>query len=78
MGIGPATWANFVLETEDRGYGLRATRSFEPGQIIVEYTGEIITQEEGGRRLEEVYKDNQVIPFSLQPVYLLTTPRTTT
>ena len=54
-------------KTEDRGYGLRATRSFDPGQIIVEYTGEIITQEEGGRRLEEVYKDNQVAtPFSSQ------------
>ncbi|KAF8538430.1 hypothetical protein BDD12DRAFT_885208 [Trichophaea hybrida] len=47
-----------VALTSDRGYGLRATRSFEPGQIIVEYTGEIITQEESERRLEEVYKDN--------------------
>jgi histone-lysine N-methyltransferase ASH1L len=39
---------------------LRASRSFDPGQIIVEYTGEIITQEESDRRLDEVYKDNTV------------------
>ncbi|KAI5812835.1 hypothetical protein BZA77DRAFT_133501 [Pyronema omphalodes] len=48
-----------VAQTENRGYGLRALRSFEPFQIIVEYTGEIITQEESERRLDEVYKDNQ-------------------
>jgi hypothetical protein len=39
-------------------------RSFEPGQIIVEYTGEIITQEESDRRLDEVYKDSTVRRFS--------------
>ncbi|KAI5806885.1 hypothetical protein EDC01DRAFT_608759, partial [Geopyxis carbonaria] len=48
-----------VFLTEDRGYGLRATRSFDPHQIIVEYTGEIVTQEESERRMDEVYKDNQ-------------------
>lgn len=48
-----------VFLTEDRGYGLKALRSFEPRQIIVEYTGEIITQEESERRLVEVYKDRK-------------------
>jgi uncharacterized membrane protein len=41
-------------------------RSFGPGQIIVEYTGEIITQEESDRRLDEVYKDKKVRRISLR------------
>jgi len=49
-----------VSQTGNRGYGLRALRSFEPGQIIVEYSGEIITQEESERRLDEVYNNNKV------------------
>ena len=48
------------MQTANCGHGLRATRSFEPNQIIVEYTGEIITQEESERRMVEVYKDNKV------------------
>ncbi|GAB1205755.1 hypothetical protein APSETT445_004434 [Aspergillus pseudonomiae] len=35
-----------VIKTEDRGYGVRSNRTFEPNQVIVEYTGEIITQAE--------------------------------
>jgi [histone H3]-lysine4 N-trimethyltransferase ASH1L len=49
-----------VLKTEDRGFGIRANRCFEPGQIIMEYTGEIITEDECERRMEEKYKDNEV------------------
>ncbi|KAK6857007.1 histone-lysine N-methyltransferase ASH1L [Apiospora arundinis] len=48
-----------VVKTSDRGYGIRANRCFEPGQIIMEYTGEIITEEECDRRMNEKYKDNQ-------------------
>ncbi|KAK8073911.1 histone-lysine N-methyltransferase ASH1L [Apiospora phragmitis] len=48
-----------VVKTNDRGYGIRANRCFEPGQIIMEYTGEIITEEECDRRMNEKYKDNQ-------------------
>ncbi|KAI1451596.1 SET domain-containing protein [Annulohypoxylon moriforme] len=48
-----------VLKTKDRGYGIRANRCFEPNQIIMEYTGEIITEEECDRRMNEVYKNNQ-------------------
>ncbi|KAK8023970.1 SET domain-containing protein [Apiospora rasikravindrae] len=50
-----------VVKTDDRGYGIRANRCFEPGQIIMEYTGEIITEEECDRRMNEKYKDNQWI-----------------
>lgn len=49
-----------VIKTLDRGYGVRSNRTFEPNQIIVEYTGEIITQEEAEKRMNTVYKDNEV------------------
>ncbi|KAI5303382.1 fatty-acyl coenzyme A oxidase [Ascosphaera pollenicola] len=48
-----------VFKTEDRGYGVRSNRTFEPGQIIVEYTGEVITQDECEKRMRSVYKKNQ-------------------
>ncbi|BDD63353.1 hypothetical protein MAP00_008253 [Monascus purpureus] len=47
-----------VIKTKDRGYGVRSNRTFEPNQIIVEYTGEIITQAECERRMRTVYKNN--------------------
>ncbi|KAI1813148.1 SET domain-containing protein [Poronia punctata] len=48
-----------VIKTSDRGYGIRANRCFDANQIIMEYTGEIITEEECDRRMNEKYKDNQ-------------------
>ena len=49
-----------VIKTVDRGYGVRSNRTFEPNQIIVEYAGEIITQEECDSRMHKMYKDNEV------------------
>lgn len=49
-----------VIKTADRGYGVRSNRTFEPNQVIVEYTGEIITQKECERRMRSVYKNNEV------------------
>lgn len=49
-----------VIKTADRGYGVRSNRTFEPNQVIVEYTGEIITQHECERRMRSVYKNNEV------------------
>ncbi|KAF3004137.1 hypothetical protein E8E13_005011 [Curvularia kusanoi] len=48
-----------VMETEGRGYGVRAMRTFRPHQIIVEYAGEIITQSECERRMKQVYKKDK-------------------
>ncbi|EKD21480.1 uncharacterized protein L3040_006140 [Drepanopeziza brunnea f. sp. 'multigermtubi'] len=48
-----------VIKTADRGYGVRSNRCFEANQIIVEYTGEIITEEECDRRMNEDYKNNE-------------------
>lgn len=49
-----------VIKTSDRGYGVRSNRCFEPNQIIMEYAGEIITEEECERRMNEIYKNNDV------------------
>lgn len=49
-----------VFKTEGKGYGVRSNRCFRPHQIIMEYTGEIITERECERRMNEVYKDNEV------------------
>ncbi|KAL2831212.1 hypothetical protein BDW59DRAFT_8550 [Aspergillus cavernicola] len=48
-----------VIKTADRGYGVRSNRTFEPNQIIVEYTGEIITQVECEKRMRTLYKKNE-------------------
>ncbi|KAI1755829.1 hypothetical protein F4782DRAFT_538266 [Xylaria castorea] len=48
-----------VIKTSDRGYGIRANRCFQANQIIMEYTGEIITEDECDRRMNEKYQDNQ-------------------
>ena len=65
-----------VMKTIDRGYGIRANRTFDANQIIVEYTGEIITQDECDERMNKRYKDAEVryvILFSLGlKIYLLT------
>ena len=53
-----------VIKTADRGYGVRSNRTFAPHQIIVEYTGEIITQDEADRRMHNYYKDNEVCCIS--------------
>lgn len=49
-----------VIKTADRGYGVRSNRTFEPNQVIVEYTGEILTQSECEKRMRTVYKNNEV------------------
>ncbi|KAL4906885.1 hypothetical protein BDW74DRAFT_129319 [Aspergillus multicolor] len=48
-----------VIKTADRGYGVRSNRTFQPNQIIVEYTGEIITQAECEKRMRTIYKKNE-------------------
>ena len=46
-----------VVKTEKRGHGVRATRWFEPGQIIMEYTGEVITEAECQKRMATTYQN---------------------
>jgi [histone H3]-lysine4 N-trimethyltransferase ASH1L len=49
-----------VIKTADRGYGVRSNRTFDPHQIIVEYSGEVINQDECDRRMRKEYKNNEV------------------
>lgn len=56
-----------VVKTHGKGFGVRANRTFKPGQIIVEYAGEIITEDESDRRMIEEYKDNTVSPNFYNP-----------
>jgi len=49
-----------VVKTESKGFGVRACRTFKKGQIIVEYAGEIITQEETTTRMNTKYRNNEV------------------
>ncbi|KAF2235355.1 hypothetical protein EV356DRAFT_514437 [Viridothelium virens] len=48
-----------VMMTANRGWGVRANRTFRPNQIIMEYAGEIITQDECENRMRNEYKDNK-------------------
>ncbi len=38
-----------------KGYGLRAIRTYDPGELIVEYTGDVISQDEIEKRLRLKY-----------------------
>lgn len=62
-----------VFKTIDRGFGIRGNRRFVPSQMIIEYTGEIITRQERDYRMRYTYKDNDVrIDFpSLYPLTLI-------
>ena len=53
-----------VIKTVDRGHGVRSNRTFEPSQIIVEYTGEIITRDECDDRMNKRYKNAEVNDMS--------------
>lgn len=70
-----------VIKTNGRGFGVRAVRSFEPGEIITEYIGEIITPREAGRRIREDYANKPVSYCFIRqrhiPDCLLLTNRTT-
>ncbi|KAK3674245.1 hypothetical protein LTR78_005714 [Recurvomyces mirabilis] len=48
-----------VLKTANRGFGVRSCRTWAAGQIIMEYTGEIVSEGECQRRMREDYKDKQ-------------------
>ncbi|KAI9654401.1 MAG: hypothetical protein M1829_000932 [Trizodia sp. TS-e1964] len=54
-----------IVKTSDKGFGIRSNRTFKPGQIIMEYAGEIITQEESERRMKKVYKKDKAFYMML-------------
>ena len=46
-----------VVRTGNRGFGVRSCRTWAPGEIVMEYTGEIVSEGECQRRMREEYKD---------------------
>lgn len=48
-----------VVQTEDKGLGVRACRTFRAGKLIVEYAGEVITKEECEERMRNEYRNNK-------------------
>lgn len=68
-----------VVKTSDRGYGVRSNRNFQANQIIMEYSGEIITEKECERRMNNEYKNNDVRHEVAVPLlnHLLTSPSVT-
>jgi hypothetical protein len=49
-----------IIETLDRGFGVRARRPYKPHQVIIEHVGEVITPNEADRRMKQDYKDKDV------------------
>lgn len=45
-----------VVQAGEKGFGLRATRTYSPHALIAEYTGEVVSNDEMQRRLTTVYK----------------------
>lgn len=58
-----------IVNTGNRGSGLRSTRAFNQGQVVVEYTGEVITMPEAKDR-EELGK---TVSFSTRAVCVFIT-----
>ena len=54
---GPYDLGVEVLKTAERGFGVRACRTFAPGEIVMEYTGELISETECQRRMVELYSN---------------------
>lgn len=48
-----------IIKTKKKGYGLRTIRDYEPGELIIEYTGDVIDNEEIQRRLKNEYKHSK-------------------
>ena len=61
-----------IIETTNRGFGIIATKNFELGELILEYTGEIIVLNEALRRARKWYKASNVSTSMSKTTILLT------
>ncbi|VDM36611.1 unnamed protein product, partial [Hydatigera taeniaeformis] len=52
-----------IVVTEEKGRGVITTRSFSPGEFVVEYVGELISGSEARAREAEYNKDPSVGSF---------------
>lgn len=61
-----------IVWTGDKGYGLRAVRSYAPGELIIEYTGDVISPDEVQNRLKTQYAKSKNYYFlSLENGYVI-------
>ena len=49
-----------VVEVEGKGRGVVSTRPFSRGELVCEYSGELISHEEAKRREEEYGRDTAI------------------
>ena len=49
-----------MIEVEGKGRGVIATRPFTKGELVCEYSGELISQDEARRREDEYAKDSKI------------------
>jgi len=61
-----------IIETTNRRFGIIATRDFQPGELILEYTGEIVILSEALKRAKKWYKASNVNTSMSIPTFLLT------
>ncbi|CAJ0887015.1 4076_t:CDS:2, partial [Entrophospora sp. SA101] len=54
-----------VFETHGKGFGLKTLNFIRKGQLILEYRGEVITQDMAKERIEGVYK-NKIHSYFLE------------
>uniref|UniRef100_A0A060TD66 ARAD1D04708p n=1 Tax=Blastobotrys adeninivorans TaxID=409370 RepID=A0A060TD66_BLAAD len=61
-----------IVWTGEKGYGLRAVRSYAPGELIIEYTGDVISPDEVQNRLKTQYAKSKNYYFlSLENGYVI-------
>ena len=61
-----------IIETTNRGFGIIATRDYQPGELILEYTGEIVVLSEALKRAKKWYKASNVNTSINISTFLLT------
>ena len=49
-----------VVDVEGKGRGMMSTRAFKKGELVCEYSGELISHTEAKRREERYLKDSSI------------------
>ncbi|KAG0300389.1 Histone-Lysine N-Methyltransferase ash1l [Dissophora globulifera] len=52
-----------VIWTQERGFGIQTKKPIKKGSLVIEYRGEVISQNECHRRMETIYKNNKNFYF---------------
>ncbi|ORZ26571.1 hypothetical protein BCR41DRAFT_300963, partial [Lobosporangium transversale] len=52
-----------VIWTQERGFGIQTMAPIKKGSLVIEYRGEVISQNECHRRMKTIYKNNKNFYF---------------